>query len=780
MRWIISGLLGMAFLAPLDLTGQEGGLGALHDSLRQSSSVPELRRREAVLAQGDAHTPAVLMERGLVLLRLYELTRDNRTGDQARDLFEEAIERDPANGWAHFGLGLALSGGPGVRVPSPGGVLDGFVLGQSLAEVIGRDPRSRALRQFIKALEIDPGLTPAAVEIADLAVASRNRNALREGRDALARLVDRGRSDADLLTALSRIEAALGNVEAASAIAERAASSPGASGATLRAHAEAVLRQPGKAEEGARLWFDGLTKSDSSALAQYFRDLEVIADSTEIAAWQNADLEGRRKWLAGFWNQRAAASGRSPGERLAEHYQRLAYAQEHFRRTGSRGAPSAGALLQQGASTEGLPFDERGLIHVRHGKPFEIVRTASVDLRPNESWVYRTPAGETVMYHFVMLRDGTDYRLVDDILHALDPSMMELPYEALSKLLSERGPYDARYNLLANRFDQIRNQKWAASALNAQGQGANSGAMAAGAVASLGAISETRNRLAQENREHAYAALETDTDRPHFDRALPFYYDVYSFKGAGSTDVTAAVAVPGNSLTAQSSADGYVYALRLSLIVIDTATGAVTRADSTYRFRSSRLLERGEHLRVHTRLSAPPSTTTVHRVVVNDLGNPAAGQMYGRETEIPKYDDLHLALSDIVLAEREEGTWHRGNAKLALVPPRQFVEGESLTLFYEIYNLPATTAYRTEIRVTPAEVSAFSRIKRIFGGSGGAVELRFEGSAEPDGAGNVQELRRVATSLKPGRYQVRITVTNLANEQTATVEKSFVVIDGKG
>src|SRR4029079_13831524 len=97
------------------------------------------------------------------------------------------------------------------------------------------------------------------------------------------------------------------------------------------------------------------------------------------------------------------------------------------------------------------------------------------ELRPNESWVYQLPNGKNQMYHFLVLRDGTDYRLVDDVLQAVDPSANELPYDGIEALLEQRGAYDARYNILASRFNSIKNNKWAASAANVLGNG---GAMA--------------------------------------------------------------------------------------------------------------------------------------------------------------------------------------------------------------------------------------------------------------------------------------------------------------
>ena len=154
--------------------------------------------------------------------------------------------------------------------------------------------------------------------------------------------------------------------------------------------------------------------------------------------------------------------------------------------------------------------------------------------------------------------------------------------------------------------------------------------------------------------------------------------------------------------------------------------------------------------------------------------------MYGGGTTVPSYAAATLMMSDIVLAEPDAGAWHRGDAHLALVPPRQFLEGEPLTLFYELYNLPDRARYRTEINLTPTEAAAgFSRLKKLFGAGGGAVRLQFDGEARRDAAGNVQEIRRVSTQMKPGRYQVMVRVTNLQNQQVTTAEKQFVVISRK-
>jgi hypothetical protein len=570
-------------------------------------------------------------------------------------------------------------------------------------------------------------------------------------------LIDAGNSDADVRVALAQVETALGDVSAA-----EAAVGDHPSADALLARAEALLRQPGRADAGAAAYFEGAALIDHTTAPRYFEQVRMIATERELAEWDTQPIEARREFIKHFWDLRAASSGKTVAERLAEHYTRLAEAQERFRRQGKRGGAPAGSMLAQKFDAEQLPFDERGLIFVRHGEPLQIIRTSNSELRPNETWVYQLPSGKNQMYHFVVLRDGTDYRLVDDVLLALDPSALELPYDGIEALLDQRGAYDARYNIIAARFEQIRNNKWAASTANVQclaqggtnclGAGSAAGGMIGGVNAMLQTIATTRTALAVENREAALTALATDTDRPEFREALPFYYDVYTFKGGEqNTDLTAAIAIPGTSLEPRQTTEGLVYTVQLSLIVIDTSTNRVVRTDTTYSFRSDRRLGDGEHVRLHTSLAASSSKTTIHRLVIRDLGKASRGQMYGGGTTVPSYLSAGLMISDIVLAEPTDGTWERGTAKLALVPPRQFLESRPLTLFYELYNLPDATPYKTEISLAPTDKSGgLGSIKKLFGGKDGSMRLSFEGSARVDALGRVQETRRVTTQLKPG------------------------------
>jgi hypothetical protein len=733
---------------------------AFRATLAQDTDAAALRKRELALKPLIRKSTEAMLERGLVLMRLYELAPVDRDISHARGDLERAADRVPADARFHYAYGLANSVGHGVRIPSPLGILDGIVVGQSAAEAVGLDPISKAKGSFKRALRINPLLTNAALMLARLSLDSRDKENLRVAASALRHLHEHKQGGAVVPTLLSEVESALGNLEAATSAATAATATEAPSSSALRAQAAALLRQKSQIDAGARAYFAGVEVLDAAAAEQYFDDLVPVASDREREQWSAGDLAARKAWLNRFWTVRAASGGVTVAERMAEHYERLANAHERYRRTGKRGAAPGGALVKEKYSDEGLPFDDRGLILVRHGEPDQVVRTSDVDLRPNESWVYQS-GPRNVLYNFVVLRDGTDYRLVDDVLLALDPSTRGIPAEAAVKLLTDRQMYEPRYAALASQFGALTSMSRRNTIEEAAGLAA-----------------ERRQRVAQDLREVALAALETDSDQPDFTGDLPFYYDLYSFKGeGGGTHVTVAAAIPGTSVSASQIGAQFIYSLQASLILIDTATSAIVRKDTTYTLRSSRQLGANEHLRLHIDLPAQNSKSALHRVVLRDLVTPGKGQLYGGPADMKDFTTSALSLSDVVLAEPGNGTWRRGDATLGLVPPRQFIEGQPLRLFYEIYNLPVSTEYRTEIIMQPVEgETGFGRIKKLFGGGGNGVRTQFDGVAPAAHDGTIQELRQVTAQVKPGKYRVTVRVTNLQNAQTVRSETMFVVL----
>jgi len=251
-------------------------------------------------------------------------------------------------------------------------------------------------------------------------------------------------------------------------------------------------------------------------------------------------------------------------------------------------------------------------------------------------------------------------------------------------------------------------------------------------------------------------------------RPLPFFYDLYTFRGdGGSTTVVAAFAVPVKRLHSERN-QGVRYRFDVTLVLADTALRSVSRTDDSVYVSVPRPLAGDHLLYTHVELQAQPSRSTVHRVIMTDATTPGIGQLYSSPFQIPDYSGTHLMLSDIALGQPgAESGWTRGDVTLALLPTSQFPES-SFDVYYEIYNLPFGNRYSTDISIEPVDESGATRLDE-----GNTVGTRFSGESAADSDGSLPELRRVEASLDKGRHRLTVTVTDEMTGQTA--ERSRVL-----
>lgn len=254
-------------------------------------------------------------------------------------------------------------------------------------------------------------------------------------------------------------------------------------------------------------------------------------------------------------------------------------------------------------------------------------------------------------------------------------------------------------------------------------------------------------------------------------RPLPFFYDLYTFRGTGShTDVIASFAVPVGELERETKDGEVQYRFDVSLVLADTALRSVYRTDDSVFVGVPRRLGGKHLLHTHIQVAAAPSVTTLQRVVMTDASTPGIGQLYTHPFTIPDYSGAELMLSDIALGVPDSKTgWTRGDATLALLPTSQFPQG-SFDLYYEIYNLPAGHRYATQISIEPVDETGEA-------GSGDAapVGTRFTGEAATDEEGLLAELRRVDASLPNGSYLLTVTVTDEITGLSARQSRPFQV-----
>lgn len=747
----------LLFLLPVVLQAQRADFTPLRDSLADIIDVPLLYRMErAVQAPGAAREVEPVVRRGLVALRIWEITGDREDAERSRDVFETARDRFPAEVWSHYGLALALAHGPEIGLSLPANALASVTIGQSIAEIFGRDPRSHARRSLRRALEIDPSFGDAAVLLADLAVldGGRSRDRIEEARDALRATHSAGGRTDRTARALAEMEIALGNYAEAGAL-----TADGESAGVLRTRAMALLLQSEMLERGATAYWRGVEALTREAAGQYYTDLEVLVTPTEAAEWETADLEGRRMWLRRFWDMRAARGGVTTSERLAEHYRRLTGARARYVRNSARGTDGVGVLLD-GEPEHQLPFDDRGIVLIRHGEPRAIVSTGHRGALPNESWFYDLPGQGEQLFHFVARRGSQNFSLARDLLQAMDPAPgLDGPARAnlIIALVSDRAPYEKRYQAMLPRLT-----RFIRAVPNADISGTE-----------MRSLLET---VDAEYRPGARTAMRTDSHMRTYVDDLPFHHDVFTFRTPEArTDLTAAFAIPAGGIAPRSVAGGVEYAVQLSVIVADTLLDIVTRRDTVQRLRYARALGADELLRTNLTLQVLPSDDAVYRLVAADPAS-RRGRMETGSSAVRDYTQTDLMVSDIVLAHPDSiGDWLRGGTAFALALPREFARERPFTVYYELYNLAPDQAYNTRIVVERAERGGvLSRLRGLFGGGGTVIDVRFDDVASPDEDGVVTQTRRLASDLAEGSYRMVVTVST-ADGATATTSSVFEV-----
>jgi hypothetical protein len=255
--------------------------------------------------------------------------------------------------------------------------------------------------------------------------------------------------------------------------------------------------------------------------------------------------------------------------------------------------------------------------------------------------------------------------------------------------------------------------------------------------------------------------------------SLPFFYDLYTFRGeGGSSRVVAAFAIPAGRLRRESWKSGIRYRFDVSLVVADRARKAVYRTDDSVFISLPDRLEDEHLLHTHLEVEAPPSPTSVQRVILSDATTPGFGQLYRGPFPVPDYSGDELMLSDVALGLPDAAAgWRRGEFTLALLPTNQF-PGNTFDVYYEIYNLPAGHQYATEL--------AIERRSRGGGEVGTSVQTRFSGESSATEDGVLAELRRVEVSLDPGPYRLTVRVVDLDTGRTATRSREFRVRGWEG
>jgi GWxTD domain-containing protein len=184
---------------------------------------------------------------------------------------------------------------------------------------------------------------------------------------------------------------------------------------------------------GATRYYSAAADDNPQVRAALLDDLAPVASEVELAEFAELRGNGRVEWLRRFWSTRDRIELHRDGERLVEHFRRLAKANREF------------LVVIDGAER----LDDRGRIYLRHGEPAERVRLAMPGVEPNESWGYRRRLGQAnLIVHFVARHSPNHFELVEslqDIVTVFSPD----------RLFRSRAPLDPFFQQIPSNRSEL-------------------------------------------------------------------------------------------------------------------------------------------------------------------------------------------------------------------------------------------------------------------------------------------------------------------------------------
>ncbi len=720
----------LAFLAAATVAGparaqspaERSQIESFRDSLigiRDSLDLLRVERRMIDLAKADRNNTVQHLKLGFVSLRLGELGGRPHYDDAASE-FQWSIDLKPDWPYPWYGMGLAEYGVGDSEVSIVAGI----------ATMLGKDALTRSAMAFAKSASVDPSFANGLVELANTALRQRVNIKLNVALDALRRSggTPAGQNP-EVQLARGRVEREVGDVDSALAAFRGYAAKGNNRGLGLLevARTELIMGRG----DGPGHYYEGAAIDDSTSVADYRRDLALIASDSALKAFDDASGPARVEVLRRFWNIRDASDLQPAGARLAEHYRRLSYARRNFFLATTNRHYDIVERYRSG----NRDYDDRGIIYIRHGAPNARASFVAPNVESNESWRYTRADGDLI-FHFVAREDVQDYKLVESVLDVL----------GFTNAVNIQDQ-DSSSSALSATVQDLLHSREALSPMYSQLQRVGR--------ASAGRYQNEERRF---GRESMRRGTSTDSYELAFAKSITANAEVLAVgheHGDGLLHITYAVA--GSSLDPVKVARGNLYTVRVRLAAFDANGKVVATLDTTRRVVAAQPVPSGEHLVGRVSLAVPPGELN-YRLAIQTSADAGAVLPLDKIRVISVGAD-QPRLSDVVLGSRRiPATWipEKGDT-VFFNPLRTFTRGEEMQLYYEVAGLTAGGTYTTEVAVRKGKGGG-GFFKKVFGGGGAAIAAKFD---EPVAAPTASLHRTIILDkLQPGAYTLEVTITD--------------------
>lgn len=496
-------------------------------------------------------------------------------------------------------------------------------------------------------------------------------------------------------------------------------------------------------------------------------DVRWIISDEELAAFkQLSNDEERDQFIEQFWLRRNPNPDSPENEYREQHYQRIAYADEHF------------AAGKPGWRTD------RGHIYIAYGKP------DNIDSHPSGGQ-YERPmdegGGSTSTFPFEVWH----YRYIEGIGDNID-------LEFVDSCMC--GDYHATID--RSEKDALKHVPGAGATMSEQmGQSTKADRFSSGGLEQLGKGPGTEgNQSKQFDRLDRFAKLMAPPPIKFKDLEAfmatgkiltgpPFLFDVrtdYVRVTNETVLVPLTLQIRNKDITFNNKegvAMGTVNILgrvsNLNHKVIQTFEDTVA-----VQVPSELLARKQNDMSVYWKsLPLRPGLYKVD-IVIKDVNSPDHIGTWRRSVNVPKYDDDHLAASSLILADQMErvpsrdigaGNFVIGDTKIrprvpnAISAPVTFHRGQNLNFWMQVYNLGIDEKSKQNGATVDYEITDMATNKAIL------TRQELTNKLSPNADQLTIEKSMPLASLQPGKYQVSIKINDGISKQQIAESAPFIV-----
>jgi GWxTD domain-containing protein len=513
-----------------------------------------------------------------------------------------------------------------------------------------------------------------------------------------------------------------------------------------------VLFEAGRAEAGSDAYYAGVARARSDEAKGRLRDdLAWVMDSAELYAFDNKPARVLPAWIEAFWERRDVREVRRPGERLAEHYRRLAFAERHFSRVSERLRYTPGQRYR-GNQTR---LDDRAVIYIRHGEPDEQASFATPfstaeqvapqivyredgepvprpadgtpGVPPNLSWKYRRPDGSLIL-HFVS-HLGSDYKLIESLLDVFS-------VDTVIRLQMSRG------DGVLPAFDPAR---FARGLVQSRADLDPVYTRLANAPSVLGSTNLQKERAA--GQRSLSVGTTTDSYVHGFRSSFEPIVQAYGVSRDGSGRILVVFGVEERDTSRAS------YPLSVRLLISTEDDRRVVQADTLVSLYGHSAADGKRYLAGYLEVPAPPGRHRLRAMTVDSVLQ-AGATSEAQEVALPPPEDPGLVMSDLILGVPDGPVWPGPDGPVALNPAGTFKSRTAAALYYSVGGLTVDSTYRTTIEIRADRPGGARRTASAF-----AMLAQAPRQAE----------RRSVSfqGLKAGAYLLAVTVTGQGGSVTS-------------